>query len=61
MVSPAGKTALISGAIGFIAVFLVALFALGYNPQQSVVASISPAIGAAIGIYIANRFIIRRN
>ncbi len=56
----AGRTALISGAFGFIVVFLVAFFALGYGPQRAVVASIAPAIGSAIGIYIANRFIVGR-
>ncbi len=55
------RTALTIGILVFIGAFLLSLLALGYDPQQAVVASISPAIGAAIGVYLANRFIVGRD
>ncbi|MFH5798172.1 hypothetical protein [Haladaptatus sp. CMAA 1911] len=53
------RRALVAFAAGYVVVLLVSLFAFEYDLPRAVVSSLFPAIGAAVGVYIANRFVLR--
>lgn len=56
--SPGRRTLVVFAAVFVVGLF-VSLFAFGYDLQRAVASSLFPAIGAAIGVYIANRFVLR--
>ncbi len=55
------KRALVAGLIGFLTVFPIALFVFDYGLQQSLAASIGPAVGVTVGVFIANWLILQND